>query len=319
MTIDQFRKYLIINYAAGNEGSGGAAPAEGASTTGADNDQNTANTEQLPGNTGENDQGSNNNQDTDVSNTDDADEGDGEGAGRSDQSGGDTSKQQTAATKPVHVPDWRDKQIARQHRKLSEVAQERDNYREMANRLQTAPDEGEGDESNRNTGNERSNTQSTDQTVEQAAAQLIAQRDLKKNMNAMYNAGIEKIGETFQQSIDNLKAVGGVDPDTMSAILATDDPAKIMHELGQDPDKLFELQELPFAERVAKLVKMAIPPPPVKKKLVSGAPEPTDEVNARAAGDQNSLDDKIPADEWHRRRTAQREQRWKEKQAGGRV
>ena len=73
----------------------------------------------------------------------------------------------------------------------------------------------------------------------------------------------------------NLQKIGGIPPDIMNGIFASDDPALVLMTLGKDLNKFQEILDLPPQKQTAALIKIgmekAAPKPPARP---SGAPPP---------------------------------------------
>ena len=106
--------------------------------------------------------------------------------------------------------------------------------------------------------------------------------------------------------------LGGFDQDTMNGILASDDPAKALYELGKNPDQYHRIMELPVPRRIIEIGKIAMQAASPKK--VSEAPAPVTPVGGRAAPAATTLDDKMDDDKWFQTRRAQRRAKWEAQQ-----
>lgn len=141
--------------------------------------------------------------------------------------------------------------------------------------------------------------------VENVARQIVAQKDFNQQCNDVEKAGKAAYKDEWPKVAETLTTLGGFTQEEMQGVLATDDPAKVLYELGKNPDKYHELKELPPAKRLATMVKMAIPEvKPVAKP--SEAPEPVVPVGGRGGAAVAELDDKLSDDDWHKQRDAQR-------------
>lgn len=141
--------------------------------------------------------------------------------------------------------------------------------------------------------------------VENVARQIVAQKDFNQQCNDVEKAGKAAYKDEWPKVAETLTTLGGFTQEEMQGVLATDDPAKVLYELGKNPDKYHELKELPPAKRLAAMVKMAITEvKPVAKP--SEAPEPVVPVGGRGGAAVAELDDKLSDDDWHRQRDAQR-------------
>ena len=88
----------------------------------------------------------------------------------------------------------------------------------------------------------------------------------------------------------NLQKMGGVPPDLMNGIFASDDPAHVLMTLGKDPNKFQEILDLPPQKQTAALIKIGMekiaPKPPVRP---SGAPPPVAPVVGGQGGQGPSV------------------------------
>ena len=140
----------------------------------------------------------------------------------------------------------------------------------------------------------------------QAEAQrLVAQQNFDDSANKADAAGRTRYKAEWDKATDTLKTLGGFDGPTMTAILATDDPAQVLYLLGSKPEEYQRIMELPEARRQNELVKLGIPVP-VRKNPPSSAAAPVDGIQTRPRADGDTLDDKLDDDTWYARRGRQK-------------
>lgn len=198
--------------------------------------------------------------------------------------------------------DWRDREIGKKHAQLkaketeldaerartAEIAAENERLRglvEAANRrappadgtqppaLETTPA--------RPAAPARAND---DDRIRAAAATMVAQQTAEQQMDAAVAKGKQDHGPKWDAAIDNLRTLGGFDQDTLVGILATDDPAKVLFELGSAPadggePAYLKVMALPPAKRLNELAKMAMAAPAApKKKEISDAAAPIEPI-----------------------------------------
>lgn len=217
---------------------------------------------------------------------------------------GEAPAKTVEAETPSPKPDWRDKELNRKHAKLKTTEQERDAERvknaeiaaenerlrqlvEAANRR--APVAGEAERPAAVA--ERvapvapaKPAQSDDERIAAKAAQIVAQQTAEQQMDAAVAKGKADFGAKWDASIENLRSLGGFDQDTLMGILATDDPAKVLYELGHDPGDgnepaYIRVMQLPPAKRLNELAKIALKTsnaPPAKK--ISDAAPPVEPI-----------------------------------------
>lgn len=135
-----------------------------------------------------------------------------------------------------------------------------------------------------------------------------AQIQYDDDCNKAAQNGEKEYGAEWRGAIENLQTLGGFDPETMTGVLATDNPAKVLYELGKNPENYQRIMELPPAKRIIEMGKLAMAP--VTAKKVSDAPAPVAAVGGRAAPAAVTLNDKMSDDEWYAAAQAQRRAKW---------
>lgn len=186
-----------------------------------------------------------------------------------------------AAAAPQPDPNaWKDKQIDRQHRKIkeletqaakaAELEAENARLRELASRTAPAaapPPAG------------------TPQAAPPPAATAPVATPAAAPTDAIAKARFDIEVENLTKQVTtepewptvaaNLQKMGGIPPDVMNGIFASDDPALVLMTLGKDPNKFQEILDLPPQKQTAALIKIgmekAAPKPPARP---SGAPPP---------------------------------------------
>jgi hypothetical protein len=146
-----------------------------------------------------------------------------------------------------------------------------------------------------------------------AAAQRLAARQNDERIMADIRAkGSESYGEKWVGAIQTLSNMG-IDEETINQIKALDTPHKVFFELGSNPARYQQLQELTPAKRLTELVKMSMEtaPAPAPKNKPSSAPQPVDAIGGRGGAPNDDVyDPKLATpehdDEWFRRRRAQK-------------
>lgn len=251
--------------------------------------------------------------DSDTGDQDDAtaDDVDSEG-GETDEGAAAPVGEQSGEPAAAPKEDWKDKELRRKHaqnqqtkRRLEEVERENADLRAIADRSGKKPDAAAG------AGETAPAAGLTQEDVDRAAARQIAERDFNNEANKADQAG-RKNYKDWDKATDTLKTLGGFDPETMQSLLATDDPAKVLHTLGSKPDEYHRVMDLPPAKRLAEMIKMALPAPK-QKNPPSKAAAPVAPVGARTRQGGTDLRDDLSDDDWYARRRAQKEARWKQK------
>ncbi len=193
----------------------------------------------------------------------------------------------------------------------AELASENEALRAIAAR-QPKGDAAAGDQAGGQQTEQRPQSLSRDD-VQQEAARLVAQQNFDKSANDADAAGRTRYKAEWDKATERLKELGGFDGPTMTAILATDDPAQVLYLLGSKPEEYQRIMELPEARRQNELVKLGIPAP-VKKNPPSNAALPVDGISTRARPDADALDDKLDDDTWYARRKRQKDARFAARQ-----
>ncbi len=206
-------------------------------------------------------------------------------------------------------PDWKERELKAKHRQNQELKRqlaEEKAAREAAEALAA--------KFNQTPANNGSTQVPVDE-VERRAQQLVQQQRYIEDCNKAAQAGEKSFGADWKSAIENLELKGGFDEQTMRGILATarkhgtEAPAKILYELGKDPNRYDALMALPYEERIiemADLVRTATPKP------VSSAPAPVSTVGGKAAPAGKTLSDGLDDDQWFAIRRAQRLKKFKD-------
>lgn len=198
-----------------------------------------------------------------------------------------------AEEKPEQV-DWKDRELKRKHaqikerdRQLAEQAQKIADLEALANR----PADGK-EEPN------RTPTQNMTQAQIQAAAKELREEERYSEDLATINSnGVKNYGKEWDAALKNLATLGTVEMSTMNAIRATDDPAKVLYELGKNPAEYQRIMELPPARQANEFAKLAFKAIP--KKTVSAAPEPVETIRTRATPSDAIPEDSVTDEEWY--------------------
>lgn len=138
---------------------------------------------------------------------------------------------------------------------------------------------------------------------EKATAKVEIDR-FNTRCNQVFSDG-QKTFEDFEAVLSNYRDIGGLTPDFLQAAFETDEPHKILYELGRDRDEAFRVINLPPLKRAVALGKLAVKLSEPKAKAVSKAPPPI--TGIRKSGTVRTEDDpeKMSTDDW---------MKWREKQ-----
>jgi hypothetical protein len=129
---------------------------------------------------------------------------------------------------------------------------------------------------------------------EAAARAQQAAEAFDAKCNAAYAKGKETFADDFDGAVKNLQSVGAMQREVLDLVLETEDPAKVLYELGSDPDKAAALIAMPPAKRALEIARIAVVPPPKSKPAnLSNAPRPVTPVDgsARVSSEPSDEDD----------------------------
>lgn len=198
-------------------------------------------------------------------------------------------------------PDWRERELKSKHRQNQELKrqlEEERNRREAAEALAAKF-------------NQRTETETPVVPVDEVdkrAKEMLAQQRYVEDCNKTAQSGEKTYGATWKDAVQNLELLGGFDQDTMNGILASDDPAKALYELGRNPEHYHRIMELPLHRRIIEIGKISMQP--LTPKKVSEAPPPVNPIGGRAAPAASTLSDDLPDEKWFAMRRAQRRAKW---------
>lgn len=218
---------------------------------------------------------------------------------------------------PKIEKDWRDKELAKKHaqlkekdRKEAELNQRIKDLEELAAKA-TQP----RDDTGKFVPAEEARPQPTrfsESDIKAEAEKLRNEEKFNEACMAVEVKGREVYKDEFEKSVKQLNDWGKLDPQTLLGILATDDPAKVIYDLGRNYDEYHRIMALTPEKRIAEMTKMAMTAAP--KPKVSEAPAPVDTVGGRGGGAAtNELRDDLSDDEWNRIRDDQERARYLKK------
>jgi hypothetical protein len=192
---------------------------------------------------------------------------------------------------------WKDKQIDRQHRKIKQLEAQAGKEAELAAENQRLKDllearsrdpakPGEGAPAEKPPAPVAKPAETVRQPVGPAdpVAQARFQIEVEQVTKQLNSAEYAK---EWEVGVRNFQTLGGVDPAVMTRILATDDPAYVLVQLGKDPEKYQEILDLPDAKQQNALTKISLEKsakPPAPKPKPSNAPEPPAHIGGGGGG-----------------------------------
>lgn len=215
--------------------------------------------------------------------------------------------------------DWRDKQIDRQHRmikdrdrQLAEAQAENERLRELAERVASQQSTTTEDTTTR-----AASAQTTEQIqreAERIANARFAQDTYNRDCNDAFNKGKKSYGDKWEPALKTLGQFPEIanSQEVMQQILRTDDPAKVLYELGNNPEETQRILELPESRRQTELIKIAIKEEKVQQSKPSNAPPPVETLNGRGgpAKSDDLYDDKMSDEDFYAIRAKQKKERF---------
>lgn len=154
--------------------------------------------------------------------------------------------------------------------------------------------------------------QGIDPEAMRLAQQIVEQQQFAEKCNNLVDTGKEKYGEAFEETMQNMRAagaIGEVDPGFIQAVLDLENPVKVFHTLGQDPDEATRLLNLPPRKQIIELARLdaKLTKPPVVK--ISQAPPPITPVGGAAKAEVSLEDPKLSMEAWIEQRNKTRRSR----------
>lgn len=197
-------------------------------------------------------------------------------------------------------PDWKEKELKAKHRQLKDAER-----REIEMKARIDALEALAAKFNQSTQSEPAVVPIDE--VDKRAKEMLAQQQYLENCNKAAQEGESNYKEGWKSAVENLELLGGFDAATMSGVLATDAPAKVIYELGKNPDNYHRIMQLPLEKRIIEMGKLAMNP---STKPISNAPAPVNPVGGRTAPPTAVLRDDMDDDKWYAIRKAQRQKRY---------
>jgi hypothetical protein len=226
--------------------------------------------------------------------------------------------------------DWRDKEMARRARRIDEERIRADEAIAENKRLQDLvaasrqdPPPAEGEKQApvvRQPAPVDPERRFTQAEVRAEAARIAAEDQFKRDFASAYDAGVKicgggKMGAAkMDEAIGRISELGGLDGEHIGMILATDDPGKVLYELGSNPEEFQRIMDssVPLKKRGVEFTKMglkAVTPP----KKQSGTPPPVEPLGGTGGTADNRYSDKIDDEAWFRAEEKRTQEHYKRK------
>lgn len=217
------------------------------------------------------------------------------------------------------APDWRDRELGRKHAQLQEqkrrnaqIEQELADAKALLERGGQAPAAGDPPA--------RAAAPSADDPAVQRAAQtIVAKNEYDAQCNDAFAKGKEAFKDKWEPALSRIQVLGGLGDgaegvEVMTGILATDDPAKVLFELGSDIEKATEFMAMTPLRRAIAMAKIA--DTKVAPRAQSKAPAPVDPIGGRGGGDDKPSD-RDTDEEWNRKEAVRERKRAEQRRAQG--
>lgn len=258
---------------------------------------------------------------------------DGAGGAVSGDAGGDdgdaSGDAAPAAGAAAAIPDWRDREIGRKHRQLQDERREKERLsRELEDARALLARQPGGNTDDIGDGAATTIRQPaaplTPDAVQREARRIVAQQTYNQQCNAVYEAGGKEYKDKWDGALERLQMLGGFGADqegveTMTSVLAADNPAQVMYTLGSNPDEYHRVMALPPAKRMAEIVKLGMTKPVKPTPKPAAGDPPIEPLTRRAAASDPDPQDNDDDATWYAKRKRQKDARWAAKQQGARV
>lgn len=137
----------------------------------------------------------------------------------------------------------------------------------------------------------------TERAAEKAAQEAAA--SFNRAADEVYQNGVKEFPE-FDSAVQNLRNFGYMTYNTVEAALATDNPQRVIFELGKDPALAERITSLPPLKMAVEFAKLAAKAPAPAKKEVSAAPAPVRPIEGNIKPGEDPRDEDTDAD-WARK------------------
>jgi hypothetical protein len=230
---------------------------------------------------------------------------------------------------PAHKPDWRDKELGRRKRRLDEevaarqtVEAENKRLRDLAESLArqapAEPADGQQPPPAPRQPQERVYTQAElEAEADRRANAKFQETSFKNDFDGAYRAGSSQFGKAkMDEAIGRISELGGLDYDHLQMVLGTDDPSKVLYELGSKPEEFQRIMDLPFNKRVVEFAKMGLKTEPARRP--SNTPPPVEPIGGGGGNVDNRYRDDVEDAAWFAAEEKRSAAAWKKKQEGWR-
>lgn len=216
--------------------------------------------------------------------------------------------------------EWRDKELTRRLRRAQELAdqnarlqRERDEL--LAASRTAALETGDGTQQP----TQPRTAQQFSEADFDAAVEARAQHKIfVDNVASAYYKGQQEFGADFDAGLRRLGEMGMNDQHIMR-IMATDNPAQVMNDLGKNPGEFIRISNLSPERQMVELAKMSLTPAAQAQpqRRVSRAAPPVDPLTARGSAPDVRYSDDVTDEEWHANEDRKEREQWEAKRSRG--
>jgi hypothetical protein len=138
--------------------------------------------------------------------------------------------------------------------------------------------------------------------VEGRVARRLAAHVFNARSNAVHAAGVQAFPD-FEDRIGRLQQMGVLhphDPRLLAAVLETEAPEVVLHQLGGDPQAALQVAQLPPVRQAAVLARLAMRGGQPGARPVSRAPAPISPIGGATARRFDPTDESVPIEDWVR-------------------
>lgn len=157
-----------------------------------------------------------------------------------------------------------------------------------------------------------------DRAVEAEATRRASVQAFIEKCNAVEDKGSTAFGAKWNAAKANLGILddeGRIPMDLLTTALETDDPAKVLYELGNDIDKATQFMAMTPLRRAIAMAKLAEPKAaPARRE--SKAPPPVEPIGGKGGGDDRPSD-RDSDEEWNRKEEARERKLAEQRRARG--
>lgn len=143
-----------------------------------------------------------------------------------------------------------------------------------------------------------------DRLASEKAQDIARANAFNAKCDAVFDKGVE-VYPDFKETLGTFNMLGGVNQPMLEAIIELEEPHKVIHYLGTNPDDASRVLRMAPTKMAIELAKLEASLNREVKKPVSKAPAPTRQVDSRAGSERDLDDPKVSMSEYIKRREKQ--------------